>query len=256
LTSGRVVGLLVFPIAAVVSLAVVTGSPPRSTAARALLLATFLANSLAIVLSFERTIVLAELGGCILLFLRGTAAQRLRMVAWAPPVVAAGIASVALASPAVLPAYAQRLSSLTSVQTDQSVLYRIQESHVVGQEIAARPVTGSGLGATILIGRPGTNQPLAPRRFAENGYQWLAWKLGLPIAALLWLVLAWAIFARGSRREPLQDLIVRRACQCALATLAVATITFPSVNDLEVTPVIGLLAALALCRPRRPEVIA
>jgi O-antigen/teichoic acid export membrane protein len=253
LTAGRVVGLLVFPVAAIVSLAVVTGAPPRGVAARMLLLATFVVNTLAVVLSFERTVLLVTVGGCVLVFVRGTAAQRLRIVAWAPPVLAVGVAAVALASPAVLPAYAQRLSSLTSLQTDQSAIYRAQESQVVGREIAAHPFIGSAPGASILIGRPGTNQPLVLRRHAENGYQWLAWKLGIPTTVLLVAILALAIFVRGGQWETEDHAVLRRACQCALVALAVVTVTFPSVEDFEVTPIIGVIAALALSRPLRPE---
>jgi hypothetical protein len=253
LTAGRVVGLLVFPIAAVVSLAVVTGAPPRSRVARALLLATFAANMLAIVLTFERTVLLAAAVGCALVFVRGTAAQRIRMLAWASPVLAVGLAAVALASPAVLPAYAQRLASLTALQTDPSAVYRRQEAEVIGQQIAAHPVAGSGLGAAILIGRPGTNRPLVLRRFAENGYQWLAWKLGIPIAAMLCVVFALALLARGGRWESPDEMIVRRACQAALAALALVMLTFSAASDFESTPAIGLIAALALARTYRPD---
>jgi O-antigen/teichoic acid export membrane protein len=255
LTAGRVVGLLGFPVAAVLSLAAVTGAPPRAAPARALLLATFATNSLAIVLAFERTIVFVTLIGFALVFVRATAGQRLRMLAWAPPVVGIGLVLVALASPGVLPAFAQRLSTLTALRSDPSVLYRLDESRIVGRQIAAHPLAGSGLGATILIGRPGTNVPLAPRRFAENGYQWLAWKVGLPAAALLWALLALAILVRGGRGEPHADAVLRCGCQTALAVLAIATLTFPSFNDLEVAPAAGLVAALALCRPHRPEVM-
>ena len=255
LTSGRVVGQLAMPVAAIVSLAVVTGAPPRSPAARAALLATFAANALAIVLTFERTILVVTLIGFALVFLRGTGRQRIRLVAWAPPVLAASLVVVALASPGVVPAYIARVSSLTSLGADRSLIYRIEESRVVGRQIAQHPLTGSGLGATILIGRPGTNRPIAPRRFAENGYQWLAWKLGLPAAALLWALLALAILARRQASELNLDLTLRQGCQAALAALAVATLTFPSFNDLEVAPVAGLLAALALSRVL-PEAMA
>jgi O-antigen ligase/polysaccharide polymerase Wzy-like membrane protein len=244
------------PVAAIVSLAVLTGAPPHSFVARALLLATFAANGLAVVLTFERTVLVVTLLGFALVFLFGTGRQRLRVVAWAPPVLAASLVIVALASPGLVPAYAQRVSSLTSLNADPSLLYRIEESRVVGRQIAQRPLVGSGLGATILIGRPGTNVPIAPRRFAENGYQWLAWKLGLPAAVLLWALLALAILARGRRSDPSFDRTLRRGCQAALVALAVVTLTFPSFNDLEAAPVIGLLAALALSRPPQSRAVA
>jgi hypothetical protein len=253
LTAGRVVGQLCMPVAAIMSLAVLTGAPPRGAAARAVLLAAFATNSLAVVLTFERTVLVATLLGFALVFLRGTGRQRLRIVAWAPPALATGLIVVALASPSLVPAYAQRVASLASLRADPSLVYRIEEGRVVGREIAERPLTGSGLGATILIGRPGTNVPIKPRRFAENGYQWLAWKMGVPVAALLCLLLALAILARGRRDDVRLDLTLRLGCQAALAALAVATLTFPSFNDLEVAPVVGLLAALALSRQPQRE---
>jgi hypothetical protein len=112
------------------------------------------------------------------------------------------------------------------------------------------------LGATILIGRPGTNLPLKPRRFAENGYQWLAWKTGIPVAALLCALLALAILARGRRDDLQLDLTLRIGCQAALAALAVVTLTHSSFNELEVAPVVGLLAALALSRPPQRQAMA
>jgi O-antigen/teichoic acid export membrane protein len=253
-TAGRVVGQLAFLVAAVLSLAALTGAPPRAASARLLLLATFVLNTLAIVLTFERTMMLVALVGFGLLFALGTGRQRVRILTWAVPPVVVGIAVVGITVPGFLPAYAQRLSSLGALSMDPSVHYRIAESRVVGQEIAARPITGSGLGATILIGRPGTNVPVVPRRFAENGYQWLAWKLGLPGAALLWAILALAIVWPLSRREAPADAALVRACRAALAALAIATLTFPSFNDAEVAPIAGVLAALALCRPARLEV--
>ena len=237
------------PVVAIMSLAVLTGAPPRGAAARAVLVGAFATNSLAVVLTFERTVLVVTLLGFALVFLSGTGRQRLRMVVWAPPALAAGLIALALASPTLVPAYAQRVASLTSLSGDPSLVYRIEESRVVGRQIAERPLTGSGLGATILIGRPGTNLPIAPRRFAENGYQWLAWKMGIPVAALLCALLALAILARGRRNDLTLDSTLRHGCRAALAALAVVTLTFPSFNDLEVAPVVGLLAALALSRP-------
>ena len=255
LTGGRVVGQLCLPVAAIMSLAVLTGAPPRSAAARAVLLTVLATTSLAVVLTFERTVLVVTLIGFALVFLRGTGRQRLRIVAWAPPALATGLIVVASASPTLVPAYAQRVASLTSLSADPSLLYRIEESRVVGRQIAERPLTGSGLGATILIGRPGTNLPVKPRRFAENGYQWLAWKMGIPVSALLCALLALAILARGRRDDLPLDLTLRLGCQAALAALAVVTLTFPSFNDLEVAPVVGLLAALALSAPPQRQAL-
>jgi hypothetical protein len=78
---------------------------------------------------------------------------------------------------------------------------------------------------------------------------WLAWKLGIPAALLLWLVLAAAIV----RRQPLlKDVLLRGVVdgsQAALLGLVVTSVTFPSFNQLSITSTMGLLMALCLYPP-------
>jgi O-antigen/teichoic acid export membrane protein len=248
-TAGRVVGLLGFPVAAVLALAVLTGPAPLRSRTRALLVATCATNCAAAILSFERTIMLATLMGFALVFLRGTARQRVRIATVVPLAVGAVLLALAVTQPAFLPAYRERVASLASLRTDPSVLYRLAESQLISAQIRAHPVEGSGLAATILIGRPGTNVPVVPRSFAENGYEWLAWKIGIPAAALLWALLALAILAPGRRAEATTDAVFRRACQAIIAALAVATLTFQMFNQLEIAPMIGVLAAFAVAVP-------
>jgi hypothetical protein len=123
---------------------------------------------------------------------------------------------------------------------------------MVLEEIAASPLAGSGFGATIFIGRPGTTVQAKPRRYAENGYLWLLWKLGIPATAVLLAFLAVAIARRG--RPPNADptwLALRHGAQGALVALMIATFSFPSFNSLTITPIIGLLVVIAMA----PDVV-
>jgi O-antigen/teichoic acid export membrane protein len=242
-TAGRVVGLFAFPVAATLALAVLTGGQARSLGARALLAAVVSTNLVAIVLTFERTFLLVTLIGFGLVFARGTWGQRTRLVLWTP--VAVGLTGLvfALLAPAALSAYGDRLLTLTSVKTDPAVQYRVVESRLVTQEIRLRPILGSALGATILIGRPGTNVAPKLRRHAENGYLWLAWKVGIPAALAMCALLALAIAAPRPRWEEPAGAVLRRGCQAALAAVAIASFSFPSFNQTGITALMGVLAA-------------
>lgn len=248
-TGGLVIGMFAFPMAAIVALAVLTGSPPRWRGARALLYAVLATNCAAVVLTFERTIVLALLAGFVVVFLRATARQRGRLALTGAAALACSVLALAAASPAALSAYRARLASIATARTDPSVTYRVEESRLVVGAIRGEPLTGSALGATILIGRPGTTLPLAPRRYAENGYLWLAWKVGVPAALLLLTALGLAVLAPRRRGEELSGVILRRGCQAGVAVALLASITFGSFTQIGMTVATGVLAALCFAAP-------
>jgi hypothetical protein len=252
-TAGRVVGMYAFPVAALVAMAVLSSGQVRSRTTRLLLLAVLATNLAALVLTFERTFLLALVVGWLVLIVRGTPRQRARMVVWPPVAVLSVLVALALMAPNVVSALGQRVSTLSHYSTDPSVTYRGAESQLVEAQIAAHPLTGAGFGATILIGRPGTNEPLAPRPYAEDGYLWAAWKLGIPGAALLCLMLLLPIAWRGSPREEPVFAAARLGAQAALAALAFATYAFPSFNQIAITPAIGLMLAACAVGPTRPS---
>jgi hypothetical protein len=245
LTGGRVVGMFLFPIAALVALAVLSSGRVRSTSSRLMLLLVILVNLAALALTFERTIVVTTAIGVVVLLLRAGARERARLVAWAPVAAIGVLVTLALAGPTVLTAFEKRITSLSAYKTDPSYIYRVEESRYVSERISEHPLTGSGLGASILIGRPGSNEPLAPRSYAENGYLWLAWKLGWPGAALLWALIALAIVWPGRRREDPLFNVVRRGIQVGLLVFALSTFVFGSLDSVENTPALGVL--LAIC---------
>ena len=250
-TGGLVVGMFAFPLAAIVALAVLTGAPPASRAGRALLYAVLSTNAAAVVMTFERTFVVTMLAGFAVVFLRSVGRQRIRIVVLGAAVATGCVLGLAIASPAALDAYGARLASIRTAQSDPSVTYRVDESRQVAGQIRSDPLTGSALGATILIGRPGTTLPLAPRRYAENGYLWLAWKLGLPAALLLLTALGLAVFAPRTPGEDLGSLILRRGCQAGVLSILLASISFGSFTQIGMTAATGVLVALCIATPMR-----
>jgi len=252
-TAGRVVGMFGFPVAALVALAVLVCGQIRSVAVRVLLLAVVLLNLAALVLTFERSFFVATLVGVIAILLRSQGRERLRLLVWAPGGLLAVFLVLAALAPSVLSAYGTRLSTLGDYQTDPSVTYRVAESAMVSAQIAKHPLTGSGLGAAIVIGRPGTNVPLTPRRYAENGYLWLAWKLGWPAAGVIWLLMGLAVVWPRRRAEEPLFAATRLGAQAALVTLAVVTASFASFTQLAITPAMGVLLALCAAPPIRAE---
>lgn len=259
-TAGRVVGMFAFPVAATLALAVLTGGHARSGGGRTLLGAVVITNLLAVVLTFERTFLLVTLIGFFLVFVRGTGGQRTRLVLWTPAALMLTGLAFAVVAPAALAAYADRLLTVTSANTDPSVQYRVVESRLVAQEIRSRPIVGSALGATILIGRPGTNVAPTLRRHAENGYLWLAWKVGIPGALAMCALLALAVAAPRLWWEDPAGAVLRRGCQASLAAVAIASLSFPSFNQTGITAVMGVLAATCvaaeiLAAPRRSTAV-
>jgi O-antigen/teichoic acid export membrane protein len=255
-TGGLVIGMFAFPIAAIVALAVLTGLPRRRPAARALLYGVLLTNCAAVVLTFERTFIVTTLAGFALVFLRGNAPQRARVMFTALTALGCCVLALAVASPAALSAYRTRVASLASARSDPSVTYRLEESRMITGQIRGQPLTGSALGATILIGRPGTSKPLAPRRYAENGYLWLAWKVGVPAALVLLVVLALAAMMPGPRGEDLASAMLRRGCQAGVAAALMATLSFGSFTQIGMTAGTGVLVALCVAAPPLPRVKA
>jgi O-antigen ligase/polysaccharide polymerase Wzy-like membrane protein len=246
-TAGRVVGMYAFPVAALMALSALTSGAVHAAGARLALATVVVLNLAAVVVTYERTFFLAFAAGLVWLLMRAHTRQRVRLVAWVPAVLMATVLALSVFALDVLRATPERLVSISAYQTDPSVNYREEESRLVLRRVEDQPVAGSGLGATILVGIPGTDVPLRVRRYAENGYLWLVWKLGIPGAALLLALVAAAMLGRPRARLPLERAVIVGA-QAALFALAVTTIAFPSFNALSITPAIGLLVALAIAR--------
>jgi hypothetical protein len=88
--------------------------------------------------------------------------------------------------------------------------------------------------------------------YSHVGYLWLAWKLGIPAAVLLVLLMLAAALWRGPPpgAEPLVS-SVRAGCQAALFAALVISVSFPVFNSLQASCAVGLLLAFAALPKRR-----
>jgi hypothetical protein len=252
-------GLFAFPVAILVALAAVVSGEIRSFRLKLLLVSIVALNVVCLVLTYERSFWVATTLAAGFVVLKSGAAQRLRAVFGGAGVLVVSFASLATLAPKTLVAARERLLSLSQFGSDFSVKYRVAESHHVVQQITAHPVIGSGLGASIFFGRPWDLVPPQSYTFSHNGYLWLAWRLGVPAASSMFVLLLLAIrpFGRvASSRGPLpghtDDRLLaslQNGTRGALVALALTSVTFPSFNQLGITATMGVLMAVSLWEP-------
>jgi hypothetical protein len=244
-TAGRVAGLYAFPVAIVLTSSALLSGHVRGWPTRVMLTLVVAVNTAALMLTFERSFWVAIGAGLIYLMLRTGWRQRIRLLLGVPAITLVVLASMSVLAPAELRATLDRVLSLSDYRTDPSFTYRRVESQMVKRHIRAHPISGTGLGASQLIGRPGTRVPVTRRRYAESGYLWLAWKVGIPGAALLCGLLLWT----ASWRQPPPDSLARSlriGSQASVVTLAVSAVAFAPFNSIAGTTMIGVLMALAI----------
>lgn len=239
-------GLFSFPVVVIIGFAVLLGGQVRTRAGRAVLTLTIVLNAVCLLLTFERTFWLVTVLGCVLVAVRGGSRTRWRAAILAPIVLVLGLLPVAALSPDTLTTGRERLLSVGQYGTDRSVYYRLVESRHVLDEIDRRPLAGSGLGAAIWWGRPLYRVPPARYTFVHDGYLYIAWKLGLVIAAAIVAAMLLAVLRRSRRTEPPLWGAVVNGSQGALAALLISNLTFPSLASLSATGTIGLLLAICL----------
>ena len=236
-------GMYAFPVAAVMGFAVLVSGEVRHH--RTLIAAVTVLNLACVLLTYERTFWVATAGAILFVAVRSGRGPRARALVWGPAVVLVILCSMATVSPGTLGAAWERLLSLGQYSSDGSVRYRVVESRHVLEEIGARPVAGSGLGAELVWNRPWEGVATRSYDYTHNGYLWVVWKLGAPAALLLFATLAVAIAWRAPpSADPLMR-SVRQGSQGALLLLAIASVTFPSFNTYGITASMGVL--LAIC---------
>lgn len=246
-TAGRTVGMYAFPVAALCALAGLAVGAARTSRGRLVLVAIAALNVAATLLAFERTFMAGLAFGIVVLGLRLRGGERVRLLATGLAVLAGLVLALWAVDPVRLAHTGERLASVTRSSADPSLRYRGEESRIVVDQIAARPWVGSGPGATMRIGRPGTDRPIVDRRYAENGYLWLAWKTGVPAAVVACLVLVAAATAPGRGRLPdAPGRALALGGQASLAALALVTLTFGSFAIIAITAVAGVLAGCCL----------
>jgi hypothetical protein len=256
LTSGGVGqlqgGQFAFPVALIGCFAVLAFGELRSRLAQVTLIAAIALNAGSCLVTFERSFWLDALLGIAFVLATGRGARRLKVLVVIVAMGAVAFTALSITSPATVTTARQRLNSIGSYASDDSVRYRLVESHFVYQQIRARPILGSGLGATIFWGQSWAKVPPKSQHYSHDGYFWLAWKIGAPGAVLLVLMLGLAPLSRAGRDEDPLSVAVRRGAQGALVGLLLATVTFPSFSQLSIAPAIGLLLAIAVSPERRP----
>jgi O-Antigen ligase len=243
-------GLYGYPVVVIMSAAVLLSG--RGGRWRWLIAVTLAVNLVALVLTYERTFwltTIVTLGFVVAKVGRG---RRIRALAITMGTAVATIGLLATVVPHDLSKIEARILTLGQGQSDDSVRYRVVETGLVLHKVEANPITGWGLGDTLYWGQPWDQVPPKARWFSHNGYLWVAWKVGVIEALLLFGVLAWAIISRAPPDEDPDVRALRIAAQGGLLVLLLSSATFPSFNSFSITAAMGVL--LAVCfMPRVPS---
>lgn len=244
-------GMYAFPVAVTLAWAVLVSGGIRHRGVQCLLAAIVLLNVVCVLLTYERTFWVATGVACVgVVLMSGARARRLALRwAGAGAVVLVAIATIA---PGEARTAVERLVSVAQVSTDESFTSRLVESRAVGAAIRDQPITGSGFGATITWGEEDVFGTVTTP-FVHNGYLWLAWKIGIPAAAFVVLLLCWAILRRAPNDDAAEWRALRRGCQTSLLALLLVCLTFPAFDALGITATMGLLAAISLSGRALPQ---
>jgi O-antigen ligase len=245
-------GEFAYPVAIILCFAVLVLGGISSWFWRALLICALALNLAACLVTFERSFWLDAIAGLLFVAITAAGFKRLKVLSILAGVATITVVVLSLFAPSTLTTAEQRFGSLSGYGSDPSVRYRLVESGFVYERIRAHPLNGSGLGATIFWGQPWARTTPKTRNYSHNGYLWLAWKVGLPAAALLVCLLGLSLLSRAAPREEELSLAVRRGAQAAIVGLLLATTTFPSFSQLSITAVIGMLLALAISPQSAP----
>jgi O-antigen ligase len=247
-------GLYGYPVAVVMASAALFSGLCRSWWPRLVLVAVVATNLACLLLTYERTfwlMTVIAVGFCIAKLGRGRR-FRAAMASLAAAVILLG--ALAVAAPKDFTAIRDRGLSVRQGSTDTSYRWRaVETKHLLAMKIEPRPLFGWGLGNFVYWGKPWLQVPPSSTWFAHNGYLWMVWKTGIFIAALLFALLAAAIFQRGPPEGGPSMRAFRTGAQAGLAVLLLSSLSFPSFNSLAITAVMGTLMAVCFAplAPRR-----
>ncbi len=199
----------------------------RGRLARLLLAGISLLIVLAVIATFSRAgfLTLAFIGVCYAWLVRHRP-QRI----WIPVVLLLG----ALALPLVPDSYFDRISTIVTIEDDQtnSAQTRLSDMKVATEVAFSRPVVGSGIGMSALA----LNEARGERWLdVHNVYLQVAVDLGLP-GLLLYVLLMWrclrvtgdVIHGRsGHAAEPRQLVLLAEALRVSLLAFAVSAMFYP-----------------------------
>jgi O-Antigen ligase len=242
-------GLYAYPVAVILSFAALVNAGGIGSWTRVLLITILATNFVDLILTYERTFWVAAVLGMLFVVLRSGPGRRAKALLMGTVAAVLLLVTLAALSPTEFTAARQRLMSLGQYSSDNSVRTRLLETRHVVTAIDRSPITGSGLGATIFWGQSWNDVPPEATWYAHNGYLWVIWKAGLVAGILLFLLMGWSVFARPPPGEEPLRRTLRIGSQGALLALLASSFTFPSFNALEITAVMGVLAALCLTQP-------
>ncbi len=243
LTSGQLQGgMFAFPVAVALAWAALVAGHVRNVAVKCLLAVILFLNAVCVLLTFERTLWVATAVACVFVVVTSGVGALPFATRWAGIGVTLLVGAAAIASAAASTAL-ERLASVADVATDSSLKARLIQSRAVAEAITARPVTGSGFGATITWGVPNM-YPTTTTPFVDPGYVWLIWKIGIPAAAIVVLLLARAVLRRSPREDTAEWYALRKGSQASLLALLLIGVTFFPFNALGITAAMGLLVAV------------
>lgn len=238
-------GLFAFPVAVLTAGAVLALGRIESFRTRLVLMLIIGLNGLCLIVTYERTFWLATTFAAGLVALRARGGQRARAVLGGVALALGVLMGMATLAPDDFTAVRERLMSLSQYKDDNSVKFRLVETRHVIEAVREHPVAGSGLAASVFFGRPWELVRPYSVTFAHNGYLWVAWKLGVPGAVLLFGAFALGLAWRAPRDGPPLVTAVRVGTQASLVALLISTVTFPSVNQLSITAAMSVVLALA-----------
>jgi O-antigen ligase len=243
-------GMYAYPVAVTLAWAALVAGQLRNVAIKCLLGVIFCLNAVCVLLTFERTLWVATAVACAFVVVTSGARALLHAIRWVGIGMALLLGAAAI-RPAEVSTALERWALVGRVATDNSFKARLFQLQAVGEAISARPVTGSGFGATITWGvrdfLPTTTTP-----YTDLGYLWLAWKIGIPAAAILVLLLGRAVQRRFPSEDTAEWHALRKGSQASLFALLLTCLTFPVFNELSITATMGLLVAVCYSRADAP----
>jgi hypothetical protein len=240
-------GLFAYPVAVTLAWTALICGAARSTAMRATLAAVLVINGCCLLLTYERTFWAVTALGCVLAAVWSGATARGRALRWAA-LCTGGIATLAVLAPGEIITAVERLLSIGQLEDDNSYSYRVIESQAVIDAITQRPVIGSGFGAAITWGED-SQFAAQTTPFTHNGFLWLTWRFGIPVALFVFGVVVWAVLRRPPAGDAWPWRILRIASRAAIVGVVLVNITFPAVNALKITALLGLLLAICISPP-------
>lgn len=249
-------GLFAFPIALLVAFAALLSGQVASMAGRVLLSAVIVLNAVSILLTYERSFWVGAVVGGAFVALKAGRLGRFKALVVTTGAVVAILPILTTIAPGALTTARERLLSLGLYASDSSVRYRVIETRNVMAEIRDRPLLGSGLGATIYWGRPYAGIEANETGFSHNAVLWLWWKLGAPVSILILVLIGWSLAVRGPPvGEPLFK-GVRDGAQGGMLAMLIVSVTFTSLAQRPITPILGLLLAICLAPLMRDQRVA